>query len=408
MIKNIGELFGIPKGTLSPTVGVSFGLPNKGGKYGGYQVNPVGTGGAVNPYYDSAEGLSVGAVDVNPLVSFQATSNDDGKLVAKPLINLHLTPNGCGIFGCEIDQIYHNRKASTGSGPGVLDLLFGKKGKKPQPNYDNSYQQYPDQQYQYPDQQYQPQYPQQKQGYPQQQQYPQQHEQNYSPPPPPPRHQQQYTPDYSDGFVPSPQFGSNRKEFGPQLPFGGDRGHHHDHGHNGNVNRFVVNTNDGSSSGSGTKKVKFGGHSNVGSPSLGVVKHEHHHYHHHDHKHQKHGSGAGGSIYYDDVYKRTNQLKRDGDGLLEQPAVVGTSEVMPINEARGEQEKKAKKEAEAGGAFRFPKSGRSLDLDEGEEDKTKATTRRRRSADHGPVQDGTEAGIAPVRETIAASNSGHN
>ena len=64
---------------LQPTIGVSFGLPQKGPGYGGYAQNPLGTGPAVNPYYthtsgDSKlgnEGLSLGPVDFNPLVSFQ-------------------------------------------------------------------------------------------------------------------------------------------------------------------------------------------------------------------------------------------------------------------------------------------------------------------------------------------------
>ena len=88
-------------GTLVPTFGFSFGLPQAGPGYGGYQQNPVGTGGAVNPYYNSPTGLEVGAVNVNPLFSFQATTNDDGAIAYKPLVNLHLTPNGCGVLGCD-------------------------------------------------------------------------------------------------------------------------------------------------------------------------------------------------------------------------------------------------------------------------------------------------------------------
>ena len=34
-------------------------------------------------------------------MSFQTTANEKGELVKKPLINLHVTPNGCGILGCE-------------------------------------------------------------------------------------------------------------------------------------------------------------------------------------------------------------------------------------------------------------------------------------------------------------------
>ena len=113
-IGNIGEGlsnllgFKFPNGTFKPTVGVSFGLPQQGPGYGGFAQNPVGTGGATNPYYTSPNGLPVGAVDVNPLVSFQTTTNDEGELVAKPLVNLHLTPNGCGIFGCDNDDPFGN------------------------------------------------------------------------------------------------------------------------------------------------------------------------------------------------------------------------------------------------------------------------------------------------------------
>ena len=82
-------------------MGVSFGLPNQqANQYAGQPQNFLGTGSGVNPYPASG-GISVGAVDINPLVSFQATTNDDGEIVNKPLINLHVTPNGCGLFGCD-------------------------------------------------------------------------------------------------------------------------------------------------------------------------------------------------------------------------------------------------------------------------------------------------------------------
>ena len=115
IIGDITKLFGIelPSATdvktpgidskLSPTVGISFGLPNQNqGYYGGQPQNFLGTGGAQNPY-PATGGISIGAVDIAPLVSFQATTNDAGELVNKPLINLHVTPNGCGLFGCEDD-----------------------------------------------------------------------------------------------------------------------------------------------------------------------------------------------------------------------------------------------------------------------------------------------------------------
>ena len=82
-------------------MGVSFGLPNQqaANQYAGQPQNFLGTGPGVNPYPASG-GISLGAVDINPLVSFQATTNDNGEIVNKPLINLHVTPNGCGVFGC--------------------------------------------------------------------------------------------------------------------------------------------------------------------------------------------------------------------------------------------------------------------------------------------------------------------
>lgn len=90
---------------LQPTVGVSFGLPNQNQQtYGGQPQNFLGTGNGQNPY-PAQGGISFGALDISPLVSFQATTNDNGDIVNKPLINLHVTPNGCGIFGCE-DEFY--------------------------------------------------------------------------------------------------------------------------------------------------------------------------------------------------------------------------------------------------------------------------------------------------------------
>ena len=171
---NIGSLLGIelPEGSLQPTVGVSFGLPQKSSSYGGYAQNPVGTGGAVNPYYNSPDGIAVGAVDVNPLLSFQTTTNDEGEVVAKPLVNLHVVPNGCGIFGCDYDEQFHsNRK--QGSSNGFLDVLF------PKPNYQsqNHHQQ---QQHHHPQPNYTPDY-----HYPQQDHYQQHHPQESVLPNPP-------------------------------------------------------------------------------------------------------------------------------------------------------------------------------------------------------------------------------
>ena len=84
--------FSTPKfGGIDPTFGVSFGLPQYGGAYGGYPTNFLGTGTAINPYYGGGgpgvgpngipSRISLGAVDINPLVSFQTTANDKGELV---------------------------------------------------------------------------------------------------------------------------------------------------------------------------------------------------------------------------------------------------------------------------------------------------------------------------------------
>ncbi|XP_014248389.1 uncharacterized protein LOC106666034 isoform X1 [Cimex lectularius] len=76
---------------LRPTFGVSFGLPSNGG----YQTNPFGHYPALNPYGGSVggQGLDLGLVSVNPLLSVQVTKDEYGDKVVKPLVNLHVTPN---------------------------------------------------------------------------------------------------------------------------------------------------------------------------------------------------------------------------------------------------------------------------------------------------------------------------
>ena len=85
-------------------------------------MDPTQTGGNnVNPYYTAQQGIGFGAVNVNPLFSLQTGTNDNGKLclninlyprkkandtslgdlAVKPFVNLHLTPNGCGVLGCD-------------------------------------------------------------------------------------------------------------------------------------------------------------------------------------------------------------------------------------------------------------------------------------------------------------------
>jgi len=85
-------------GQLQPTIGVSFGLPQA---YPGHAGYPQGTVGSTNPFYTAQQGLQVGPVNLNPLFSLQAGTTDTGDLAVKPLVNLHLTPNGCGILGCD-------------------------------------------------------------------------------------------------------------------------------------------------------------------------------------------------------------------------------------------------------------------------------------------------------------------
>lgn len=79
-----------------PTYGVSFGLPYPTGGYGGYPANVLGDYyPAQNPNFGSVgpNGLNLGLVNVNPLVSVQVAKTDYGEKVVKPLVNLHVTPN---------------------------------------------------------------------------------------------------------------------------------------------------------------------------------------------------------------------------------------------------------------------------------------------------------------------------
>lgn len=78
---------------IKPTFGVSFGLPQGGGHY---PISPYGPDPNINPYggsFGSADGLNLGLVNVNPLVSLQVSKDDEGEKVLKPFVNLHLTPN---------------------------------------------------------------------------------------------------------------------------------------------------------------------------------------------------------------------------------------------------------------------------------------------------------------------------
>lgn len=89
----VGGLLGGKK--VVPTFGVSFGLPIPANAYNGYPLNPYGGAPAQNPYFGSLSpnGLNLGLVNVNPLVSFQVAKNELGEKLFKPLVNLHVTPN---------------------------------------------------------------------------------------------------------------------------------------------------------------------------------------------------------------------------------------------------------------------------------------------------------------------------
>lgn len=84
---------GLTKKKVEPQFGVSFGLPYPSGAY------PLNTfnGGfpAQNPYFGSISpnGLNLGLLNVNPLVSFQFAKNEYGEKTFKPLVNFHVTPN---------------------------------------------------------------------------------------------------------------------------------------------------------------------------------------------------------------------------------------------------------------------------------------------------------------------------
>ncbi|XP_053955497.1 uncharacterized protein LOC128861402 isoform X1 [Anastrepha ludens] len=87
--------FELIKRKILPTYGVSFGLPYPNG-VGGYPANPQGDfHPAPNPNFGSIgpNGLNLGLLNVNPLVSVQVSKTEFGDKVVKPLVNLHVTPN---------------------------------------------------------------------------------------------------------------------------------------------------------------------------------------------------------------------------------------------------------------------------------------------------------------------------
>lgn len=83
---------GLTKRKVLPTFGVSFGLPYPSGAY---PTNAFGQVPAQNQHFGaiSPNGLDLGLINVNPLVSFQLSKTEYGEKVVKPLVNLHVTPN---------------------------------------------------------------------------------------------------------------------------------------------------------------------------------------------------------------------------------------------------------------------------------------------------------------------------
>lgn len=74
---------------------------------------------AQNPYFGSISpnGLNLGLVNVNPLVSFQFAKNEYGEKTFKPLVNLHVTPNENIIN--KVGALFKAKKYGFGGGGGV-------------------------------------------------------------------------------------------------------------------------------------------------------------------------------------------------------------------------------------------------------------------------------------------------
>lgn len=105
-----GGIGGLGNKKVVPTFGVSFGLPYPSGAYGGYPINPFGGNPIPNPHFGaiSPNGLNLGLVNVNPLVSFQVSKNEYGEKLLKPLVNLHVTPNENIIH--KVGSLFHAKK----------------------------------------------------------------------------------------------------------------------------------------------------------------------------------------------------------------------------------------------------------------------------------------------------------
>lgn len=105
---------------VRPTFGVSFGLPSGGGGGGGsYPISPYGPDPSVNPYGQSlggSNGLNLGLVNVNPLLSLQVTKDEYGEKIVKPWVNLHVTPNAGLVH--KVGDIVHKLKSPNYYGGG--------------------------------------------------------------------------------------------------------------------------------------------------------------------------------------------------------------------------------------------------------------------------------------------------
>lgn len=102
---------------VRPTFGVSFGLPSGGA--GSYPISPYGPNPSVNPYGNSlggSNGLNLGLVSVNPLLSLQVSKDEYGEKIVKPWVNLHVTPNA-GLVN-KVGHIVHKLKSPHHYGGG--------------------------------------------------------------------------------------------------------------------------------------------------------------------------------------------------------------------------------------------------------------------------------------------------
>lgn len=93
---------------VRPTFGVSFGLPSGGG----YPISPNGPSPSVNPYGHSlggGNGLNLGLISVNPLLSLQVSKDEYGEKIVKPWVNLHVTPNAGLVH--KVGDFVHKLKA---------------------------------------------------------------------------------------------------------------------------------------------------------------------------------------------------------------------------------------------------------------------------------------------------------